>query len=200
MEQITVMVERSDDELIRRTLEVDVDSFSVLVERHKDFVYTMTVRILKNEQLAEEIAQDSFLRAYKSLKTFRHESKFSTWLYRICYNLSLNALAKENRSWTLFSDMDIEETKNIQYFSGETESPLRFADNRDLSNIVRECIDELPTKYGSILSMYHLSQLKYEEISIVTGLPIGTVKSYLYRGRNLLKNLINDRFDKSELI
>ncbi|MCH7495822.1 MAG: sigma-70 family RNA polymerase sigma factor [Candidatus Marinimicrobia bacterium] len=194
------MVERSDNELITLTLAGDDDSFSLLVERHKDFVYTMTVRILKNEQLAEEVAQDSFLRAYKSLKTFRHQSKFSTWLYRICYNLSLNALAKENRSRTLFSDRDIEETQSVQNISDETDSPLRYTDNRDLSNIVNECIDELPTKYGSILSMYHLSQLKYEEISIVTGLPIGTVKSHLYRGRNLLKKLINDRYDKSELI
>lgn len=194
------MVERSDNELITRTLAGDDDSFSVLVGRHKDFVYTMTVRILKNEQLAEEVAQDSFLRAYRSLKTFRHKSKFSTWLYRICYNLSLNALAKENRSRTLFSDRDIEETQSLQNYSDETESPLRYVDNRDLSNIVNECIDELPSKYGSILSMYHLGQLKYEEISIVTGLPIGTVKSHLYRGRNLLKKLINDRYDKSELI
>ncbi len=194
------MVERSDNELITRTLAGDDDSFSLLVERHKDFVYTMTVRILKNEQLAEEVAQDSFLRAYRSLKTFRYKSKFSTWLYRICYNLSLNALAKENRSRTLFSDRDIEDVQSFQIISDENDSPLRHADSRDLSNIVNECIDELPAKYGSILSMYHLGQLKYEEISIVTGLPIGTVKSHLYRGRNLLKKLINDRYDKSELI
>ncbi len=200
MEQLTFMVERSDNELITRTLAGDDDSFSVLVRRHKDFVYTMTVRILKNEQLAEEVAQDSFLSAYRSLKTFRHKSKFSTWLYRICYNLSLNALAKENRSWALFSDRDIEETQSVQNYSDETDSPLRYSDNRDISNIVCECIDELPSKYGSILSMYHLGQLKYEEISIVTGLPVGTVKSHLYRGRNLLKKLINDRYDKSELI
>lgn len=120
MEELTFMVERSDNELITRTLAGDDDSFSLLVERHKDFVYTMTVRILKNEQLAEEVAQDSFLRAYRSLKTFRHKSKFSTWLYRICYNLSLNALAKENRSRTLFSDRDIEETQSVQNFSDET--------------------------------------------------------------------------------
>ena len=194
------MVERSDNELITRMLAGDDDSFSLLVERHKDFVYTMTVRILKNEQLAEEVAQDSFLRAYRSLKTFKHKSKFSTWLYRICYNLSLNALAKENHSRTLFSDRDIEDVQSVRNTSKETESPLRYAENRDLSNIVSECIDELPTKYGSILSMYHLSQLKYEEISIVTGFPIGTVKSHLYRARNLLKKLINDRYDKSELI
>ena len=200
MEDLTFMVERSDNELITRTLAGDDDSFSLLVERHKDFVYTMTVRILKNEQLAEEVAQDSFLSAYRSLKRFRHKSKFSTWLYRICYNLSLNALAKENRSRTLFSDRDIEETQNVRNYSDESESPLRYVDSRDLTNIVNECIDELPSKYGSILSMYHLGQLKYEEISTVTGLPIGTVKSHLYRGRNLLKKLINDRYDKSELI
>ena len=194
------MVERSDSDLIERTLEGDDESFSLLVERHKDFVYTMTVRILKNEQLAEEVAQDSFLRAYKSLKTFKRKSKFSTWLYRICYNLSLNALAKENRGRTLFSNRDIEGVQSAQSISDETDSPLRYTDNRDISNIVNECIDELPTKYGSILSMYHLSQLKYEEISIVTGLPIGTVKSHLYRAWNLLKKLINDRYDQSELI
>jgi len=194
------MPELSDKELIDSTLSGNDYSFSQLMNRYQDLIFTLAVRITKNDQIAEEVAQDTFIRAYKSLKSFEHKSKFSTWLYKIGYNLSLNALKKENRSKEFFSDQDLQESERGGNLDKDHKSLLDIADSKNISELLNECIDELPAKYGSVLTLFHLNQLKYEEISKITGSPIGTVKSYLFRGRSLLRELIINRYEKWELI
>lgn len=200
MENVSIMPELTDKELIESTLNGNDYSFSQLVNRYQDLIYTLSIRIIKNEQIAEEVAQDAFIRAYKSLKSFEHKSKFSTWLYKIAYNLSLNALKKENRSKEIFSERELLESEKSGMLSGNNHSLLDITDSENISKILAKCIDELPSKYGSVLTLFHLNQLKYEEIAKITGKPIGTVKSYIFRGRSLLRELIINRYEKWELI
>lgn len=200
MENVSIVPELSDKELIDSTLSGNDYSFSQLMNRYQDLIFTLAVRITKNDQIAEEVAQDTFIRAYKSLKSFEHKSKFSTWLYKIGYNLSLNALKKENRSKEFFSDQDLQESERGGNLVEDHKSLLHIAESKNISELLNECIDELPAKYGSVLTLFHLNQLKYEEISKITGSPIGTVKSYLFRGRSLLRELIINRYEKWELI
>ena len=190
----------NESDLIKKTLEGDDHSFSLLVDKHKDFVFSMAVRILQNEQLAEEVAQDSFLNAYKALKSFEGKSKFSTWLYRITYNVALNALKKENRNREFFSDQEPVEYMSYSISNQINDSTLDDVERNDMGDIVRECIAKLPSKFASILTMYHLNQMKYDEISELMRLPIGTVKSHIHRGRVMLRNLILENYDKQELI
>ena len=199
MENVSFMTGPNDSDLIKKTLEGDDHSFSLLVDKHKDFVFSMAVRILQNEQLAEEVAQDSFLNAYKSLKTFEGKSKFSTWLYRITYNVTLNALKKENRNRNLFSDQEPEDYVSNSSSNQINDSTLDNIVRNDNGNIVRESVAKLPSKFASILTMYHLNQMKYDEISELTNLPVGTVKSHIHRGRILLKTLILENYNKQEL-
>jgi len=194
------MPELSDNDLIDSTLGGNDYSFSQLVNRYQDLIYTLSVRITKNDQIAEEVAQDTFVRAYKSLKSFEHKSKFSTWLYKIAYNLSLNALKKENRSKEIFADQELHELERSGNINENYKSLLDIADRENISELLSQCIDELPAKYASVLTLFHLNQLKYEEISKITGSPIGTVKSYIFRGRSLLRELIVNRYEKWELI
>ena len=200
MENVSFMTGPNDSDLIKKTLGGDDNSFSLLVNKHKDFVFSMAVRILQNEQLAEEVAQDSFLNAYKSLKTFEGKSKFSTWLYRITYNVAINALKKENRINEFISDQEPEDYVSNSSSNQINDSTLDNIVRNDEGKIVRACIAKLPSKFASILTMYHLNQMKYDEISEMTGLPIGTVKSHIHRGRIILKNLILENYDKQELI
>ena len=200
MENISLMAGLNESDLIKKTLEGDDHSFSLLVDKHKDFVFSMALRKLQNEQLAEEIAQDSFLNAYKALKSFEGKSKFSTWLYRITYNVALNALKKENRNRVFFSDQEPEEFMSYSISNQINDSTLDDVERNDMGDIVRECIAKLPSKFASILTMYHLNQMKYDEISELMRLPIGTVKSHIHRGRVMLRNLILENYDKQELI
>jgi len=200
MENISLMAGLNESDLIKKTLEGDDHSFSLLVDKHKDFVFSMAVRILQNEQLAEEVAQDSFLNAYKALKSFEGNSKFSTWLYRITYNVALNALKKENRNREFFSDQEPVEYMNYSISNQINDSTLDDVERNELGDIVRGCIAKLPPKFASILTMYHLNQMKYDEISELMRLPIGTVKSHIHRGRVMLRNLILENYDRQELI
>ena len=200
MENVSLMTGLNDSDLIKKTLEGDDHSFSLLVDKHKDFVFSMAVRILQNEQLAEEVAQDSFLNAYKALKSFEGKSKFSTWLYRITYNVALNALKKENRNREFFSGQEPEEYMSYSISNQINDSTLDDVERNDMGDIVRGCIAKLPSKFASILTMYHLNQMKYYEISELMRLPIGTVKSYIHRGRVMLRKLILENYDKRELI
>jgi len=200
MENVSIMPELSDKELIESTLNGNDSSFSQLMNRYQDLIYTLAVRIIKNDQIAEEVAQDTFVRAYKSLKSFEYKSKFSTWLYKIGYNLSLNALKKENRSKEFFSDQDLQESEMGGKLDDNYKSLLDITDEENISELLNQCIEELPAKYGSVLTLFHINQLKYEEISKITGNPIGTVKSYIFRGRFLLRELIVTRYEKWELI
>ena len=199
MENVSFMTGPNDSDLIKKTLEGDDHSFSLLVDKYKDFVFSMAVRILQNEQLAEEVAQDSFLNAYKALKTFKGKSKFSTWLYRITYNVALNALKKENRINEFISDQEPEDYVSNSSSNQINDSTLDNIVRNDNGNIVRESVAKLPSKFASILTMYHLNQMKYNEISELTNLPIGTVKSHIHRGRILLKTLILENYNKQEL-
>ncbi|TFB12719.1 RNA polymerase sigma factor [Candidatus Marinimicrobia bacterium MT.SAG.4] len=160
----------------------------------------MAVRILQNEQLAEEVAQDSFLNAYKALKTFEAKSKFITWLYRITYNVALNALKKENRINDFISDQEPEDYVSNSSSNQINDSTLDNIVRNDNGKIVREFVAKLPSKFASILTMYHLNQMKYDEISELMDIPIGTVKSHIHRGRILLKTLILENYNKQELI
>ena len=199
MENVSGMTEYTDRELIESTLNGDDHSFSLLVNRHKELVYTMAVRIVKNDQVAEEVAQDTFVSAYRSLKSFEFKSKFSTWVYRITYNLSLNALKKEKRNRDLYVENSIEELENINRTDHKSESILDLVEKQDLTKIIQKCLKMLPSKYSFVLTMFHINELKYEEISEITALPIGTVKSLIFRGRTLLKNLITENYDRWEL-
>ena len=170
------MTEPNDSDLIKKTLEGDDHSFSLLVDKYKDFVFSMAVRMLQNEQLAEEVSQDSFLNAYKALNRFEGKSKFSTWLYRITYNAALNALKKENRINEFISDQEPEEYMSYSSTNQNNDSTLDNIVRNDKGDIVRESVAKLPSKFAFILTMYHLNQMKYDEISELMNLPIGTVK------------------------
>ncbi|MFW6101986.1 MAG: RNA polymerase sigma factor, partial [Bacteroidota bacterium] len=104
----------SDEYYIERVLQGDHSSYATLVERHKDMVFTLAYRILKSREDAEEISQDAFMKAYRSLKKFRKEAKFSTWLYRIVYNLCVSRLRKNKKQIVSLDDedknIDIEDT------------------------------------------------------------------------------------------
>lgn len=176
-----MMTRLNENELIQKTLNGNNRSFSLLVDRYKDFVFSMAVQILKNEQLAEEVAQDSFVRAYRALKSFKSKSKFSTWLYRITYNVALNALKKENRHKEFFSAHEPEDYMSYAFSDQKHDTTLDSVEQKDLKLLMREAIAELPSKFGTVLVMYHLQQMKYGEIAEITDIPIGTVKSLILK-------------------
>jgi RNA polymerase sigma-70 factor (ECF subfamily) len=174
----------SDQEIIDSVKKGNTSDYSIIVNRYKNKAFSMLKRMLKDEFDAEEILQDCFLKAYNSLGSFKGESKFSTWFYRIVYNSALTKLSSQKRK--IESEMSsVEEHFELvsSYNSDEIEK-------KDLKDLIQETINKLPERYSTIITLFYLNEMSIEEISEVMQISVSNVKVMLHRSRNALRDLI----------
>ncbi len=184
----------SDQEIIDSVRKGNSSDFSILVNRYKNKAFSMLKRMLKNEFEAEEVLQDCFLKAYNSLGSFKGESKFSTWFYRIVYNSALTKLSSQKRKTE--SEMSSVE----DHFNLESEYAANEIEKADVNNLIHKTISKLPERYSAIITMFYLNEMSIDEISEVMGLSVSNVKVMLYRSRNSLRDLIlNNRLSEEFL-
>lgn len=181
--------------LVLKVLEGDMQAFRLLIHRHQKLVSHMIGRLVKGTEEKEELCQDVFLKVHDKLGEFSFQSKLSTWIATIAYRHAINYLRKRKM---LFSDLPEEETFTKQFV--ELENPETITEERDMDAFVLRLIDELPPQYKAILTLYHVENMSYPEICEITGMPEGTVKSYLFRARNLLKEKVKKYIGKEELL
>lgn len=184
-----------DYETIQRILSGDKRAYAGLVDRHKDRAMTLALRMLKNREEAEEALQDAFVRAFQALPRFEWKSSFSTWFYRIVFNVCSTRLSR--RGGALFVSTDeAEEGESTKELSSVDDAPDVSLEKGELERIVQEEIAKLPTVYGSILTLFLVQDMSYGELVEVTGLPLGTVKVRLFRARDLLRRAVATRFQE----
>ena len=184
----------TDKEIIERTLAGDTRIFSELVKRYQNFVFTITLRYTPNREDAEEIAQDAFIKAYKSLSSFRGESKFSTWLFTITTTSCLSFLRKKKldiRSLDNEKVMAVVENQDSGFSANQLETKSR-------QSMVNEAIQLLSGDDANILTLFYKGEQSLEEISEVLGIEANTVKVRLHRARARLKEKMQTHF-KQEL-
>lgn len=193
-------MELSDEELVELTQQGSRAAFASLIDRHKTAVYNMAFRVVGKQEDAEEVAQDAFVRAFRALGSFRQDAKFSTWLYRITMNAALTK-ARKGRLDVVSIDASLDEDEDTAplQIADTMDNPEEHFSRKDFQDRVRALISALPPKYSAVLTMYHMQDLSYEEISESLELPIGTVKAHLFRARNALKKLAIGAFDPEEL-
>lgn len=172
------MTTNTDHELVALTLSGNTRAFSLLVERYQDYVFTIAVRIVKIREEAEEVAQDSFIKAYEALSTFRGEAKFSSWLYSIVYRKALDRLRKNNRSksFELVEELTEGESESV-------ENALHFLELKERNDLLQKCLDELPEGDAAIISFYYFEELSVKEIAEITQLGEDNIKIKLHRSR-----------------
>jgi len=146
---------------------------------------TLAMRMLSNRQDSEEALQDAFIRAFNALPRFEWRSSFSTWFYRIVYNVCATALSKRDEARLV--SLDEEKDEQIDLPAEEKSADLEY-ESSEFRQAVAEEIEKLPETYRSILTLFLVQDLSYEEIVDVTGSPLGTVKVRLFRARMLLRN------------
>jgi RNA polymerase sigma-70 factor (ECF subfamily) len=159
----------------------DENAFEELVRRNAQYVYNLALRVVRDPNEAEDLAQEAFVRVWKSLPGFRIEASFRTWLYRIMTNLCFDRLPRLKKE---FAELEIEE--NI-----ELEDDMRNPEGNTLSSEMmtelHSAIEDLPDSYRVLITLRHLQEMSYAEIAEVTGQPLGTVKTGIYRARQILK-------------
>ena len=179
------MNHQSDQYYINRVLEGDANSYGILVQRYQSLVYTVVYRMVKNKEEAEEIAQDTFVKAYKSLVNYRGESKFSTWLYTIAYRKSLDAIKVKKR---FVSTELIEEISEGEI--GMVNDALNYLQTKERKKIIADSILKLPEEEAAIVTLYYFEEKSVKEIKEIVDLTEENIKIKLYRSRKKLYSIL----------
>lgn len=188
------MKKHSDQEIIASVLLGNKSDYSIIIDRYKNKAFSLLKRMLKNEQDAEEIMQDCFIKAYNSLKSFKGEAKFSTWFYRIVYNTALTKLSsKKRKTESEMSSVD-------EHFDLKSDYDFRIPESEDLTTIVNDLVNQLPEKYSAVINLFYINEMSCEEISKVMEISVSNVKVLLHRSRNAMKDLIIKKNLVEELI
>lgn len=180
---LTTLLEQDDVKLVTASKDGDQDAFSLLVQRYQRRVFNLVLRMLKDYEEASETTQEAFLAAWQGMASFRGEARFSTWLYRIAYNCALKQLERRKRERTLQQALQAEQTLES---TGDEQKDAHLA-ALESQELVQEQLSQLPAKYRIVLILRHLQDMTYEEMAEVLTMPIGTIKTHLFRARNLLK-------------
>ncbi|MGA7723081.1 MAG: sigma-70 family RNA polymerase sigma factor [Ignavibacteriaceae bacterium] len=172
----------TDIEIIDSVKKGNQSDYALLIEKYKNKAFSLLVRMLKNEMESEEVLQDCFLKAFYSLDSFRQESKFSTWFYRIVYNTALTRIsAKKRKIETEMASID-------DHLEIKSDYDFREAEQKDASKFIHKLIELLPPKYASVINMYYLDNMSCEEISNVMETSVANIKVMLHRSRSALKD------------
>jgi RNA polymerase sigma-70 factor (ECF subfamily) len=180
----------ADQELVARSIEGDARAFELLVQRHRDAVYWM-VRGLVGREDAADVAQEVFLRAYHALPRFRGESRLDTWILRIARNRCYTLLKKRGRSPEIqWPDPGVDDP--AAPLAATSDLPDRILAETEVAARVREAVDGLEPPYRTLIALYHFQGMTYDAIAEVMEMPVGTVKSYIHRGRRRLRDAVLD--------
>ncbi len=175
----------ADDDLVRLSRNDD-DAFAVLVERYSAKVFSLAFRMVGNYEEAEDVSQEAFLNAYRALGTFRLGDRFSSWIYRIANNLSIDHLRKRrHREISIDAPVNAEGDMFIQ-LPDTGNDPERQVVETEFKAMVEKAIQELSPTYRTVVVLRHVHNLSYEEIAHVMKIPLGTVKTRLFRAREML--------------
>lgn len=171
----------NDNQLITQILDGDHHAYGQLVNRYKDLVFTLALRMLKHREEAEEVAQDAFVKVYKSLDKFKGDSKFSTWIYKVTYNTCLDNI-KKNKKYINNVTIDDFTFNKLETIDNALEGMIKA----EKSEVIKQSINKLPTEDSYILTLYYFEELSLEEMTKIIAASSNTIKVKLFRARKKL--------------
>jgi RNA polymerase sigma-70 factor (ECF subfamily) len=184
-----------DRALVSRIISGDMQAFRLLIKQNERLVTHMIARLVDRAEDREEICQDVFMKAYEKLAEFNFQSRLSTWVATIAYRHAINHLRKRR-----IEVADLPEEGEMERFFVADDNPGQVLAERELEAQLLQLIEQLPVQYKTVLTLFHLDDKNYAEIGEITGMPEGTVKSYLFRARALLKEKAKKYLNEEEWI
>ena len=175
-----------EKELIKRAKNNDLSAFEELIRMHEKNVYNIALKILGNEHDASDAAQEAFIKMFKNIRKFRGDSKFSTWVYRIAHNVSLDILRKNSKKTVSIDDED----NQITNFADSSPSPEQIVIENEKSQMLKNAINSLPPVSRTAIMLRDINGFSYEEIAKIQNCSLGTVKSRINRARIQLREII----------
>lgn len=195
---------KTEQELVQTILGGDLNIFRQLIDKYQKLVVHIVFRLSSNPEDREEICQEVFIKVYQNLAGFKFQSKLSTWIGKIAYTTTINYLRKQKNMKPVNQIIhdgngNGESYDSLEFTPSTVLTPLQELEKDDMALLVQQKIKQLPPPYQTIITLYHLDQMSYQEISEIMELPEGTVKSYLFRGRKKLKELLVIELEGEEL-
>jgi RNA polymerase sigma-70 factor (ECF subfamily) len=188
-----------DNHIIEALRRGEVRRFGELVDRHKDRAMTLALRLVSDRQEAEELVQDAFVRVYRSLDTFRGDAAFSTWFYRILYNVCMTRAVRRPLRDILTDSME-EGGPGAEMMQDADPSILDQIEDRETIAMLHEELGRIPLQYRVALTLFYVQEMSHEEMASVLQMPIGTIKTNLSRGRNALRQRVLQRMKSEEYV
>jgi RNA polymerase sigma factor (sigma-70 family) len=194
-----------DRELVNRVLRGETHAFAIIIKNTEGLVAQIVFKLITNTEDRKDIAQDIYLKVFKSLSGFKNQSKLSTWIGKIAYNTCFNYL--EKKQLVLLDSTVPENEKHDSALEFMTNKFPGSSDNTTETTLIRTerleivqaAIEILPPLFKTLITLYHYEELSYEEIAEITSMPVGTVKSYLFRARKSLKDTILLKYKEEEI-
>jgi RNA polymerase sigma-70 factor (ECF subfamily) len=176
-----------EQSLIQRAQKGDHDAFAALVDEHQRYVYNLALRVVKDENEALDLTQETFVRAWTALPNFRGQSQFRTWLYRITTNLCYNRLPNLRRS---LNDLGDDVMEDIAEPSAPMDNPAYELESSETRKFLHQAINSLEENYRLLINLRYQNELSYEEIASTLNLPLGTVKTGIFRAKEQLRRAL----------
>ncbi|GAA4460888.1 RNA polymerase sigma factor [Nemorincola caseinilytica] len=185
------MHSREDDmAVIQAVLQGRQAAYAGLVERYRSYVFTLALRYVQDREVAEELAQDVFVKAYRNLASYRGESKFGTWLYTIVHTTCLSHMRKKGSNMVLPG----EEKMTVLQDGLHEDAPTTRQEQRSRQAYIEQAISQLPEVDAQVLSLFYIGERSVEEVARITGMTTTNVKVRLFRARQKLREIIERKY------
>lgn len=188
------MLTNKEQELIAEIRQGNTGAFSNFVDQYKDLVFTLGLRLLGNREEAEEAAQDTFIKIFKSLDSFKGGSKVSTWVYRIAYNTCLDRIKKYKKDRVF---VDVDHLKEIAF--SELDDALDKMVQEERSEMINRCLAKLPPEDAGVITLFYFEEKNLMEIEKALGLSVNTIKVRLFRARKKLAVIMEQSLEREIL-
>lgn len=185
-----------DDKFVKRAIEGDQDAYKQLMDKYQKPLYFHVLKMVRNHEQVEDLVQEAFMKAFNNLNSYNTNYAFSTWLYRITTNHTIDYLRKKKLKTTSINDpVKTKDGEMEIQISDDAETDRNIIRN-ERKKIIHNAINDLPKKYRRVIEMRHLQELSYQEIADQLDLPLGTVKAHIFRAREMLYKELKDKREK----
>lgn len=189
---------RNDFNLVLNAKAGSQKAYAELMQRYKDSIYFMVLKMVNNKDDAMDLTVSTFAKAFENLEKYKPDFAFSTWLFRIATNSSIDFIRKRKIITTSIDNYGSDEGDDrMLEFKSDILNPEEFSIKKQQTEQLKEIIDKLPARYKTLIILRYFDELSYEEIALQLDLPLGTVKAQLFRARDLLSNILNKRKKKT---
>lgn len=180
----------TDPELIILIQNGNTNAFRYLVDQNRKLVWHLVLRMIRVREDAEDLSQEIFLRVFRDIRKFRGESKLSTWIASIAYNMCIDYIRKKGRE-----KLEIHEDPLLLMKDGDGQENAGVKLNlAEMKTMINTLLEALPLHYRTVMTLFYLEELSYREMEMITGMPEGTIKSYLNRGRQMIKVKVEQHY------